>query len=153
MAVSPDAHTYIEHFRITTGTNRNTPNTAIYHSRLFVFMSPLSGPSLLLNCVLTHCKSIMLSDCGHKGKCNMMCDWVCVCVFGVQYTSFWDIWAVRHQSSMSGLASHTTNGSFMTSVSSLRDHNAIKQHATLNRKQPVASLARWRFDTSDLDFQ
>lgn len=77
----------------------------------------------------------------------------CVCVLGVQYTSFWDIWAVRHQSSMSGLASHTTNGSFMTSVSSLRDHNAIKQHATLNRKQPVASLARWRFDTSDLDFQ
>lgn len=150
MGVSPDAHTYIEHFRITTDTNRNMPNTAgIYHSRLFVFMSPLSGPSLLLNCVLTHYKSIMLSDCGHKGKCNMMCE----CVCGVQYTSFRDIWAVGHQSSMSGLASHTTNGSFMTSVSSLRDHNAIKQHATLNRKQPMASLARWRFDTSDLDFQ
>lgn len=60
---------------------RNMANTAgIYHSRLFVFMSPLPGLSPLLNCVLTHFGSIMLSAYSQEGKCDRGCSTRCVCV-------------------------------------------------------------------------
>ncbi len=120
------AHTHAHtHVQITIHTNRNMANTAgIYHSRLFVFMSPLSGPSPLLNCVLRHFGSIMLPLPVARKESEMGC--VCVVSVCVQCTLFRDIWAVCHPSSMSGLASHTTNGSFMISAPSLGDQNNIK---------------------------
>lgn len=108
MAVLPDAaeqlhahthehtHTYSAHSQITIDTDRNMANTAgIYHSGLFVFMSPLSGLSPLLNCVLTHFGSIMLPlpVARKESAMGRACVCVCLCVVSVcvQCASFRDI--------------------------------------------------------------
>lgn len=127
MAESPDAHKHpLIHAKEAMDTNRIMATTAgIYHSGLFVFMSPLSGLSPLLNCVLTQFGSIMFSACG-LGRKMIGC---------VPPSGTFQGCVV--ESSMSGLASLATNDSFMTPVPSLRNHKATEQHAALIGKQPV----------------
>ncbi|MED6233161.1 hypothetical protein ATANTOWER_007701 [Ataeniobius toweri] len=123
MAGSSDVHKHLlTHTKEIMDTNKNMATTAgIYHSGLFVFMSPLPRLSPLLNCVLT-----LWVD-------NAPRLWPRRKVIGsVPPSGTFEGCVV--ESSVSGLASHATNDSFMTPVPSLRDHKATKQHATLNKE-------------------
>lgn len=122
--------TCIAHYGVSKDTNRNMASPAgIYLRGPFMFMIPLPGLSPLLNCVLTHFGSIMLFACGEESKCDRTRD----CAASSPLCSGTFEQSIAH-SSMSGLASHSTNDSFMTSVPSIRDRGTIKQHATPTRK-------------------